>query len=178
MPTWFSSLRAVVDPFIQICLLRRGPQDLPTSGILLGLALVAHTLMAMVFFAVYENTGKALLSGVLDTTLLALLTGTLLFVNRKGERLVQTLTALAGTGAIITLVSLPVSGWYHGAMGEHGPDAFAVLLLLILVAWSLAVAGHIFRHALSAPYFVGLVLAVAFYWISISVFRALFPTAG
>jgi hypothetical protein len=31
------------------------------------------------------------------------------------------------------------------------------------------------RHALSIPYFFGLVLAMVFYGISISAFRALFP---
>lgn len=175
MPSWFSSLRAVADPFIQICLLRRGPQDLPTSVILLAIALTAHTVMAVLFFAVYESVTRALLSGLLDTALLVVLTGTLLYAQRKQARLVQTLTALGGTGAIITLVSLPVSGWYHAASTQVAPAGFAVLLLLILVAWSLAVAGHIFRHALSAPYFVGLVLAVVFYWISISTFRALLP---
>lgn len=178
MPSWFSSLRALVDPFIQICLLRRGPQDLPTSGILLAIALVAHTLMAILFFAVYESVVKAVLSGTLDTVLMAVLTAFVLYAQRKNARLVQTLTALAGTGALITFVSLPISGWFHGADAQTEGNAFAILLLLMLVAWSLAVAGHILRHALSAPYFVGLVLAVAFYWISITVFRALFPVAA
>ena len=93
-------------------------------------------------------------------------------------RLVQTLTALAGTGAIITLVSLPISGWFLGAGPESREGGFAIILLLMLVAWSLAVAGHIFRHALSVPFFVGLVLAIVFYGISISVFRALFPPSA
>jgi hypothetical protein len=178
MPSWFSSLRAIVDPFIQICLLRRGPQDLPTSGILLAIALAAHTLMAVLFFAVYENAMKALLSGALDTVLLAALTGTLLYVQRQNARFVQTLTALAGTGALFTLISLPVSGWFLGAGPESREGGIAIMLLLTLVAWSLAVAGHIFRHALSAPYFVGLVFAVVFYGISIWVFRALFPPSA
>ena len=86
-------MHAVVDPFIQICLLRRGPQDLPTSGILLAIALTAHTVMAMLFFAIYEGVARALLSGALDTTLLAVLTGILLFIQRKSARFVQTLTA-------------------------------------------------------------------------------------
>jgi len=179
MPTWFSSLRAIVDPFIQICLLRQGPQDLPTSGILLAIALAAHTLMAVLFAAVYESAVRALLSGTLDTVLLAVLTGTVLYVQGRNARLVQTLTALAGTGAIITLISLPVSGWFLGADPESREGGLAImLLLLILVFWSIAVVGHIFRHALSAPYFVGLVLAIVFYGISFSVFRVLFPPSS
>jgi hypothetical protein len=175
MPSWLSSLRALINPFIQICLLRQGPQDLPTSGILLAIALTAHTVMSVVLSHISLNTLQALLSGLLDTVMLVVLTGSLLFVQRRITRVTQTVTALAGTGAIITFLALPLSGWLHGADQAAGEGGFALLLLLILTGWSLAIAGHIFRHALSVPYFVGLVLAVVFYWISISVFRALFP---
>jgi hypothetical protein len=167
-------LRALLNPFIQICLLRRGPQDLPTSGILLAIALTAHTVMSILLSKVSLGAGGALLSGVLDTVLLVVLTGALLYVQRRKTRLIQTLTALAGTATILTFIALPISGWLHGADQAAGEGGFALLLLLIITAWSLAVAGHIFRHALSVPYFIGLVLAVVFYWISVSVFRALF----
>ena len=170
-----SSLRAILNPFIQICLLRRGPQDLPTSGILLAIALIAHTVMSILLSNVFLGAASALLSGLLETVLLVALTGTLLYVQRRNARLIQTLTALAGTGAIITVIALPISGWLHGADRAAGEGVFVVLLWLILTVWSLAVAGHIFRHALSVPYFLGLVLAVVFYWISFSVFRSLFP---
>lgn len=170
-------MRAIVDPFIQICLLRQGPQDLPTSGILLAIALSAHTLMSIVLSNVSLSAVSALLAGLLDSTMLVILTGTLLYVQRRNARIVQTVTALAGTGAIITLLALPLSGWLHGADQAAGEGGFALLLLLILTGWSLAIAGHIFRHALSVPYFIGLVLAGVFYWISISVFRSLFPIA-
>jgi len=177
MPSQLSSLRAIVDPFIQICLLRQGPQDLPTSGILLAIALSAHTLMSIVLSNVSLSAVSALLAGLLDSTMLVILTGTLLYVQRRNARIVQTVTALAGTGAIITLLALPLSGWLHRADQAAGEGGFALLLLLILTGWSLAIAGHIFRHALSVPYFIGLVLAGVFYWISISVFRSLFPIA-
>jgi hypothetical protein len=172
------SLRAIVDPFIQICLLRQGPQDLPTSSILLAITLIAHTVMSIVLSHVSLGALSALLAGVLDTVLLVVLSGTLLYVRQRNARVVQTVTALAGTGAIITLLALPLSGWLHGVDQAAGEGGFALLLLLILTGWSLAIAGHIFRHALSVPYFIGLVLAVAFYWISISVFRALFPVGA
>lgn len=170
-----SALRALINPFIQICLLRQGPQDLPSSGILLAIALAAHTLMSVVLSNISLGALSALFSGILDTLLLVVLTGTLLYVQRRKARLVQTVTALAGTGAIITFLALPLSGWLHRADQAAHEGGFALLLLLILTGWSLAVAGHIFRHALSVPYFIGLVLAAVFYWISISVFRALFP---
>jgi hypothetical protein len=170
-------MRALLEPFVRICLLRQGPQDLPASGILLGITLGAHTLMSMLLANISLSAMSAVLSGLLDSILLVGLTGTLLYVQKRNARIVQTLTALAGTGTIITLLALPLSGWLHGA-DQTGGGGLALLLLLILTGWSLAIAAHVLRHALSAPYFLGLVLAVAFYWISISVFRALFPVAA
>ncbi len=171
-------MRAIFDPFIQICLLRQGPQNLPTSGILLAITLTAHTVMSILLSSVALSAANALLSGVVDTLLLVVLTGALLYARQRNTRVIQTVTALAGTGAIITLIALPVSGWLHGADQAAGEGGFALLLLLFLTGWSLAVAGHIFRHALSVPYVLGLVLAAVFYWISISVFRGLFPLAS
>lgn len=173
-----SSLRAIINPFVQICLLRQGPQFLPNSVILLAIALTAHTVMSILLANVSLSVFSAVFSGIVDTTLLVVLTVTLLYVQRRNARVIQTVTALAGTGAIITFVALPISGWLHGADPSAGEGGFALLLLLILTGWSLAVAGHIFRHALSVPYFLGLILAVVFYGISISVFRALFPVVG
>ena len=170
-------MRAILNPFIQICLLRQGPQDLPTSGILLGIALTAHTVMSIAW-SISLNAGSALLSGLLDTLLLVVLTATLLYAQRRKSRVIQTLTALAGTGTIITFLALPVSGWLRSADQSAGEGGLAVIMLLILTGWSLAVVGHIFRHALSIPYFFGLLLAMVFYAISISAFRALFPGAA
>jgi len=167
-------LRAIVNPFIQICLLRQGPQDLPTSGILLAIALTAHTVMSIVWSNISLSAVDALLSGLLDTLLLVVLTTTLLYAQRRKERVVQTLTALAGTGTIITFLALPVSGWLQRVDQSAGEGGLAVIVLLLLMVWSLAVVAHIFRHALSIPYFFGLVVAVVFYGISISAFRALF----
>ncbi len=167
-------MRALLNPFIQICLLRQGPQDLPTSGVLLAVALTAHTVVSILLSSVSLSVASAFLSGVVDTALLVLLTGILLYVQRRNARLVQTLTALAGTATILTFIALPVSSWLHGADQAAGEGGYALLLLLVITGWSLAVVGHIYRHALAVPYFVALVLAVVFYWISVSVFRTLF----
>jgi hypothetical protein len=178
MLTRFQSLRAIVNPFVQICLLRQGPQDLPTSGILLAIALAAHLLMTVLLSNVSLGASSAIFWGVLNTALMVVLTVAVLYLQRRNARVVQTLTALAGTGAVITLVALPISGWLHGADQAAGEGGFALLLVLFLTGWSLAVVGHIFRHALSVPYFMGLVLAVVFYLISITTFRALFPVGA
>jgi len=178
MLSQFQSLRVIVQPFVQICLLRQGPQDLPTSGILLAITLSAYTLLTALLSNVSMSAANAVVWGLITTVLMVAFTVILLSVQRRPARLVQTLAALAGTGALLTLIALPVFGWLHGADLKAGEGALAWLIVVVLTLWSLAVTGHILRHALSVPYFVGLVLAVVFYLISVSVFRTLFPAAA
>ena len=167
-------MRAILNPFIQICLLRQGPQDLPTSGILLAIALTAHTVMSIVWSNISQAAINAVLSGLLDTLMLVGLSTALLYAQRRKARVVQTLTALAGTGTIITFLALPVSGWLQNVDQSAGKGGLAMIVLFLLMVWSLVVVAHIFRHALSIPFFFGLMLALVFYGISISAFHALF----
>ena len=43
------------------------------------------------------------------------------------------------------------------------------------MGWSIAIAGHILRHAMSVPFIVGIVLALVFSWISFVLVRAVVP---
>lgn len=172
-----SEIQTLVRPFVEICLLRRGPQDLPNSAVLLAIVLVAHTVMSMLLSAVTLDVWNALLAGITDTILVSVLTGTLLYLHRLKARIVQTITAMTGTGAIISLVAIPLFIWLHGAQQSGAGNPVAALLVLGLIAWSLGVSGHILRHALSIPYVLGIVIAFAFFWISHSVFSSLFSVA-
>ena len=165
----------LIQPFVQICLLRMTPQDLPSSGTLLALVLVAHTLVGVAVAAVNLRFGQALAAGVIDTALMCGLATGLLMLRTLRERTVQTLTALAGAGAVIGFLAYPVSLWLHGAHEANEPSPALGVLLLAVLGWSLAVSAHILRHALSAPYYVGLLISVAFYWISVRILSNLFP---
>ena len=165
----------LIHPFVRICLLRMKPQDLPTSGTLLALVLVAHTIMGVAIAAVDLRFAQALAAGVIDTALMCGLTTGLLMLRTLRERTVQTLTALAGAGAVIGFVAYPVSLWLHGAYEANEPAPALGVLLLAVLGWSLAVSAHVLRHALSAPFYVGLLISVAFYWISVRILSSLFP---
>lgn len=168
-------MRALIHPFVQISLLRMKPQDLPSSGTLLALVLVAHTVVGVAVASVNLRFDHALAAGVIDTALMCGLTTGLLMLRTLRERTVQTLTALAGAGTVIGLVAYPVSIWLHQAHQANDPAPALGILLLAVLGWSLAVSAHIFRHALSAPYYIGLLIAVAFYWIAVRVLSGLFP---
>ena len=168
---------ALIHPFVRICLLRLRPQDLPSSGTLLALALAAHALMGAAVASVNLRLGQALAAGVIDTALMCGLTSGLLMLRTLRERTVQTLTALAGAGAVIGLVAWPVSFWLHDAYQASAPSPALGVLVLAVLGWSLTVSAHVLRHALSAPFYIGLLISVAFYWISLRILSGLFPPA-
>ena len=171
-------MHSLIHPFVQICLLRMKPQDLPSSVMLLALVLLTHTLVGVAVAAVNLRFDQALAMGVIDTALLCTLTAGLLALRDLRARTVQTLSALAGAGSIIGFIAFPVSLWLHDAQEANEQSPALMVLLLAVLGWSLAVSAHILRHALSAPYYLGLVVSVAFYWISVRLLSSLFPLGG
>lgn len=168
-------MQPIIQAFLEICLLRRGPQDLPSSGFLLYLSLGLYALSGSLIALAYQPPLLAVALAISDTALLAALTVGVLYLHRRPRRVPQTLSALAGSGALLAVLALgPTWWWYVARTGDADPTAAAVMLL-VLVVWGLVVMGHVLRHALSVPLIVGLVIAVTFYWIAVTVQNSLFP---
>jgi hypothetical protein len=88
--------------FVDLCLLRRNPQDLPAStalfGVILVVALFAGLLLALTAGAGF---GQAFAQSVLDLLLLLGVLHVALKATDKQARYVQTATALLGADALI-----------------------------------------------------------------------------
>lgn len=161
--------------FFDICLFRRGPQDLPTSGFLLYLTLATHAVSSFLLSLGNHPTATAAMAGITDTALLAALTLSLLYTHGRMVRIPQTLAALAGSGTLLGLIALPPTYWLFSLRDTGSDQTLPILLLLALIVWSLVVMGHIIRSALSTRLIIGLVVAVLFYWIAVSIQGTLFP---
>jgi hypothetical protein len=152
--------------FFNICLLRKKPQDLPSSYDLLLICLFLYATINSLLALTTTTPGNAVLSGVLETFLVSVITLGILKLNRHPERWVQTLTALTGTGCILGILALPL---FSGALLLNTGDLLQVLLVilyLILIIWSLAIMGHILRHALDTTMGVGVVFAIFYILIT------------
>lgn len=150
--------------FVDLCLLRAAPQDLPAARTLLGVTLAAYALVSLMLAAAQLSLSRALLYALLDTLVLALLTHTLLILRRAPARLPQTLSALAGTGAILGVIAWPLT-----TLDEPS------WLLFILLIWSLAVSANILRHALSVSLGVALLASLGYLLMGFAVTGALLP---
>lgn len=146
-----------------LCLLRANPQDLPASNRLVGLALAAHFLANVLTGIDEANLENALIAGAMDTLLLVALTHTGLMLRHLRERTRQTLTALAGAGALLAAFA-----WSVVTVAESvTPHAWMVWLPFLF--WFLAVYGHILRHAFNVTLGVGLLLATGYVLLSLLV---------
>jgi hypothetical protein len=161
--------------WLDICLLRAGPQDLPASQTLLGLSVSSYVVVSLLLSLPAYPVGTAVLAAVLDLGLLSAFAAALLYLFGKWARLPQTLTALTGTGALLGLLALPlVTVLFQGS--EKSPLAgFAALFWLFLFGWSLLVVAHIMRHALAIafPYAIG--VSVLYALVALQLMALLFP---
>ena len=168
---------AITRPFVEICLLRLAPQDLPASPILLGIAVSAHAGFGVLVTALYYPVLTAIGVSVTGTVLLGLLAFVLLSARGLGERFLQTYAAFAGTGAVLEAVALPLVALLESGEPGGAPSAAGVVLTipwLVLLVWSWVVSGHILRHALSVHLAAGIGISMAFFWLSALVIHQLF----
>jgi len=168
-------MKVLILRFIDICLLRAGPQDLPASTVLLVLTLIAYCTAGLLLSLVNTSLANAILLVVVDVLMFAGLAYLILWIKLLTVRFVQALTALAGSGAILEFSIWPVVYWQQLSTTTDGPGMLiASLILWLWLFWNIAVVGHILRHTLSTTFFNGALLSLMYMFISISVIRTLF----
>lgn len=147
---------------ISICLLRASPQDLPTSRAGMLAALLAYAAAGVLGVLDVLTLENAFLAAAVDTLLLAAVTHLVLQWRRLENRLTQTLTALAGCGALLSLLAWGAAGLAREAFQPEW--VWAAFLV-----WYTLVFGHILRHALSITLAVGVAASLFYLIFSIGV---------
>lgn len=172
-----TALKRLVSYFAELCFLRAAPQDLSASGLMFGLTFGVNLAVTLLLVASTEaDRLTALWQSLLDT---ALMLGALYLVLRAkawAGRFVQTSTALLGSSALLGLLTLPMVQLGRGPTDSIATVAAAWLLVVVL-AWSMLVMGHILRHALELRLGQGVLIAVAFSMVTYVLINAVFPVA-
>ncbi len=132
--------------FLEICLFRRGPQDVPASYVLLavcGMLYMATGVLTLLTLA--SAPENALLHAITDFGTYGMITWLLLLLRSRSPRFLQTFTAMLGTGALISVVAWPITTW---RTQDPSAGGLSTLILWGVVIWSIAVTAHIVQHAL------------------------------
>ena len=102
-------MAALLREIVDVCLLRRGPQDLPYSPPAVMSFAVVLVGMQLAFAAFHDMPPAALAARALVTVLMLFgVTVGLLHLRKLANRAVQTLLAVAGTEVLFALLSMPM----------------------------------------------------------------------
>jgi hypothetical protein len=173
-------MAALIQMVIGLCLLRVAPQDLPHSRVLEALAVLAYASLSFVIALFSVSGGYAIVAAAVDTGMLVALAYGGLWVLDLRNRSTKLITALAASGALWQLFTIPVVSMISGEPSSDTPSTVAqigTLLYLALILWAVAIIGNILRHAFNLKIFYGLGIAVLYVYTSMRVGSALFVAA-
>lgn len=162
--------------FIDICRLRAKPQDVPASNalLLLTMALAIVSGIVSISNSVYE-VSQIILISLMDVAVTLILLSVSLNLMKLSSRLLQTATAIFGTGAIISLLSLPVMLLMNSSPENPGYQLLGALLYFALLIWGLTVMAHILRHSFELPLTGGLLIAIGYFLLINTLIQTFFP---
>ena len=134
--------------FINIALLRRGPEDVPASALLLVLTIVAYVLLTLILGAALPLAVDTRMAVIATDCFVALLWyWVVLRVAGRPERFLQTSTAVFG----IQVVIAPLFGVMRWLMLTYkdNPDwqLPAMALMFVVSIWTLTVNARVLRSA-------------------------------
>lgn len=160
-------MAALPRQLLELCLLRRGPQDLPYSPrAVLGFALALVLVQVVVARVAVDPPLAALAGRALITLGLVLATPAwLLRLRGMANRTAQTQLAIAGAGLLFTLAMVPVAlAMLPATQSPENVSGLALaasLAAVVLFFWKLRVDAAIWRQALEIPVGAAYVLAAS-----------------
>lgn len=173
-----TGMYALLRVFIEICLLRAGPQALPHSTLLLGLCLTLYGFSGLLLVS-ERQLATALGQIVVDAGVLLGLLYLLLRQRGMSHRFVQAATAAVGSGALLGWLAVPIVLTMPPLRAAAAAPPLAALALVGLMAWSVIVLGHILREAVSSSSLAtGIGLALVYVLVSLLTIGFLFPAAS
>lgn len=158
--------------FIQLAALRRGPQDLPASVVLLVLLAVLNVLVgAANGVTLFGGLRAALGANLLDLFLTMVLLFALLQLKGHVARWQQTAAAFFGLGLLAGLIMLSV----RSVAEALGIDGVAMLFDLFLAIWLHVALGNVLRHALGIPLLAGVMIMLSYTVLGFNLIARIFP---
>jgi hypothetical protein len=154
----------LITRFLDICFLKAGPQDLPNSTWLMKFSLVVYFALAVISQLLEYSLSMSLVAAIAELILMMLIVAILLQLRGYSERFNQTVTAMAGTGTIISLIALPLVNLASGISPDQMTftDNVIMVLIMTVLLWSLMVTAHIFRNALEIKAGLAVALTVVY----------------
>jgi hypothetical protein len=151
-------MKALFFTFFDICLLKRGPEVVPTHPLFLALLVGAYLLVGVaVSLALHEGwtVMTALTYTVVSMAAVAAATWFILYLRNLDRRFSGTVAALYGCDLLLSAL-LYVVLQFTATVTE----AMAIAAVVIVSIWYIAVSGYILQRALGITLMMGILLAM------------------
>jgi hypothetical protein len=164
--------------FLQIALLKRGPQDLPASPTLLAVTATTYFAVNYIVYSLLPDITQPWRQHLISEVVYTLVSlGLILRLAGKPERYLQTATAIFGYLIVLTPLTL-CAGWlldrYKAAPNVQFPVALFGLLLFV---WMVAVGQQVFKAALEVSTLASVVLIILWIFTGQLLILSLFPVS-
>lgn len=157
-----------------ICLLRKGPQDIPHSQNILRLTILGYAAVSYLILQISADSLSALLQVATEIIITISFVGLLLSMVNKPYRLVQTASTLLGTDALISAFAMPIIA----TLSLDSNNILAFFAMLALMIWHWIITTHIIRHAIDKAFSFALGITFLYLLIAFQIIGILFPPAS
>ena len=138
----------VIRLYMQIALLRRGPQDLPASRLLLIVTVGGYAAVNALMSALLPSSAGWPAQLGVDVLFTLAWYAALLQLTGRSERFLQTATAVFGFRSLLSPL-LIASEWLMRRFGQDTTWQLPIAVAgLALVIWLIAASGHVVKAAL------------------------------
>ncbi len=153
-------MQLIFKAFIDVFLLRKGPDDLPKSSLLLAVAIGMSIVVNFLFYAIIESELPTNLFLEFATELVKI-TSYLLILVVFGlvSRIMQTMTAIIACNAILGLLLTVILMVSQQFLNKELDAAFA----WFITCWLILVEGHIISRAAKLHRVTGIAIAVVIF---------------
>lgn len=172
---------ALIRILFDIVRLRKGPDAIPYSWLACLVVLLLWLLAGLSMTMVTPDMDDAdFLYGTFTGVVGLAAYAAVIVSSGHTPRLLQTMTALIGSGALISFmflagsVVLPPLFALLPFLGQNAANVVVTLFLL----WSIPVEGHIVARAIDRHWYLGIAVAMAVFIMQLYVYSAVNPGAG
>lgn len=160
--------------FFDICLLRKGPQDVPANSFLLSMVTVVNFMIAMLASALVSGFLVGLEETLLGLALTVITLAIVLQLSGRMARFQQTFTAIMGCETLFHFIMVPISMLLITSKETDAIAQFTAVLWLFLVLWYLVVIAHILRHAIATNFALALIISLGIFVVTWQVTNLVF----
>ena len=167
---------ALIQTLFDIVRLRKGPDAMPHSVFVFGLVVVLWLFSSLVMTITTEELDdQSFLIGLIVGLVGLACYAAVVILAGRGTRLLQTIAAVLGCGALLNLLFVAGNLGLTPLVGSNLTNIIVTLVLF----WSIPVEGHIVARAIERHWYVGIVIAMAVFVFQLIIFGLLNPpTAG